>query len=393
MKKRLKKIAKETMLFIYKIMEKLLPVQNNVVVFNSSMGRNYTGNPRYIYEYMVEKGLDKKYKCIWFFETLPQTLPGRCKIVRFKRLKYFYYMSIAKTWVFDCRQPDFLIKKKNAAYIQTWHGTPLKKLALDMDSVSMAEDKDIAVYKEKFYRNAMTWDYLIAQNDFSANIFKKAFGFEKTMLTIGYPRNDILIHKNNEKYIAALKKELSLPKDKKIILYAPTWRDNEFYSSGKYKFNPHMDFQLLKKALSDKYCIIVKYHYLVKDLVDWSLYSDFIYDFDMEYDISLLYLVSDMLITDYSSVMFDYSILKRPMLFYCYDYDNYKNNLRGFYFDFEKEAPGPISYVTEELIQDILNYDSEKYRQRYEAFTKKYNRAEHGTACKEVCSLIQKVNK
>lgn len=393
MKKQLKKIAKETMLFIYKIMAKLLPVQNNVVVFNSSMGRNYTGNPRYIYEYMVEKGLDKKYKCIWFFETLPQTLPGLCKIVRFKRLKYFYYMSIAKTWVFDCRQPDFLIKKKNVAYIQTWHGTPLKKLALDMDSVSMAEDKDIAVYKEKFYQNAMTWDYLIAQNDFSANIFKKAFGFEKTMLTIGYPRNDILIHKNNEKYIASLKKELSLPKDKKIILYAPTWRDNEFYSSGKYKFNPHMDFQLLKKALSDKYSIIVKYHYLVKDLVDWSPYSDFIYDFDLEHDISLLYLVSDMLITDYSSVMFDYSILKRPMLFYCYDYDNYKNNLRGFYFDFEKEAPGPISYVTEELIQDILNYDSERYRQRYEAFTKKYNRAEHGTACKEICSLIQKVNK
>lgn len=302
-------------------------------------------------------------------------------------------MSIAKIWVFDCRQPDFLIKKKNVVYIQTWHGTPLKKLALDMDSVSMAEDKDIAAYKEKFYKNAMTWDYLIAQNDFSARIFRSAFGFEKNMLTIGYPRNDVLIGKNNENYIAFLKKELSLPKDKKIILYAPTWRDNEFYSSGKYKFNPHMDFDLLKEKLSDEYCMIVKYHYLVKDLIDWSPYKGFIYDFDLNYDISLLYLAADLLITDYSSVMFDYSILKRPMLFYCYDYDNYKDNLRGFYFDFEKEAPGPISYKTQELIEDILQYDRVKYIKQYERFSDKYNKAENGTACKEICSLIEKINK
>lgn len=393
MKKQIKKAAKTIMLFGYKIMTKLLPVQKDVIVFNSSMGRNYTGNPRYIYEYMVEKGLDEKYKCVWFFECLPKALPGHCKIIRFKRLKYFYYMSIAKIWVFDCRQPDFLIKKKNVVYIQTWHGTPLKKLALDMDSVSMAEDKDIAAYKEKFYKNAMTWDYLIAQNDFSAKIFRSAFGFEKNMLTIGYPRNDVLIGKNNENYIAFLKKELSLPKDKKIILYAPTWRDNEFYSSGKYKFNPHMDFDLLKEKLSDEYCMIVKYHYLVKDLIDWSPYKGFIYDFDLNYDISLLYLAADLLITDYSSVMFDYSILKRPMLFYCYDYDNYKDNLRGFYFDFEKEAPGPISYKTQELIEDILQYDRVKYIKQYERFSDKYNKAENGTACKEICSLIEKINK
>lgn len=393
MKKELKKVAKSVMLFCYRIMAGLLPIDNKVIVFNSSMGRNYTGNPRYIYEYMVEKGLDKQYKCIWFFESLPKQLPGDCKIVRFKRVKYFYYMAIAKTWVFDCRQPDFLVKKKNVTYIQTWHGTPLKKLALDMDSVSMAEDNDIEKYKNKFYQNAQTWDYLIAQNDFSAKIFRKAFGFEKEMLTIGYPRNDILIRNNTKEYIESLKKELKLPMDKKVILYAPTWRDDEFYGSGRYKFNPHIDFDLLKERLEDEYCIIVKYHYLVKDLVDWSPYKGFIFDCDLNYDISLLYLVSDILITDYSSVMFDYSILKRPMFFYCYDYDNYKNNLRGFYFDFEKEAPGPISYETSELIQDIRSYDARKYSEKYCAFSKKYNDAESGTASEKICKLIKETSK
>ena len=91
--------------------------------------------------------------------------------------------------------------------------------------------------------------------------------------------------------------------------------------------------------------------------------------------------------------MFDYSILKRPMLFYCYDYDNYKNNLRGFYFDFEEEAPGPISYQTSELIQDILQYDSRKYDEKYRAFSEKYNEVESGTASEKICKIIEEASR
>ena len=132
----------------------------------------------------------------------------------------------------------YIIKRKGCTYIQTWHGTPLKKLALDLEAVFMAGEKDISDYKRNFYNNAQTWDYLISQNSYSTEIFRRAFGFTKEILEIGYPRNDILFHKNNKEDIEKIKKELGLPLDKKIILYAPTWRDNEFHGNGRYKFNP-----------------------------------------------------------------------------------------------------------------------------------------------------------
>lgn len=373
----------------YKIMVAVFPVNKRIILFESNLGRNYTGNPRAIYEEMVRLGLDKSYHCYFVLENTKTEICGAAKKIKRNRLRYFFYYAIAGIWISDSRLPRYLIKRPQCIYIQTWHGTPLKKLGLDMDSVFMAGETGIDNYKKNFYENAQTWDYLIAQNNFSAHIFRRAFGFDKEVLEIGYPRNDVLFTKNNDKDILELKKQLGLPLNKQIIIYAPTWRDNEFYGKGRYKFNPPLDFHMLQQELKDDFVLIVKYHYLIMDQIDWTLYQDFIYSYDMGYDISDLYLVSDMLITDYSSVMFDYSILKRPMLFYCYDLEDYKDNLRGFYFDFLEEAPGPITLTTNELIREIKEYDSSKYIEKQEAFIKKYNHADDGTASKRMVKLIQ----
>ena len=125
------------------------------------------------------------------------------------------------------------------------------------------------------------------------------------------------------------------------------------------------------------------------DAIDWSPYEGFIYHFDQSRDIAELFLVSDILVTDYSSVMFDYSIMNRPMFFFAYDFYKYKNELRGFYFSYSKEMPGPISTTTEELIDDIRNYDPEVYAERYEKFKKKYNTIDDGNASSRVLDLIQ----
>lgn len=387
--KKIRAFIKATVVLGYKIMVKLLPVSKNIVVFNSSMGMNYTGNPRYIYEKMVELGLDKKWKCIWFFENGTTKVPGNGNVVVYGRMKYLYYMAIAKAWVFDCRQPEFLIKRKQTCYIQTWHGTPLKKLAADMDDVFMVEGKDIEAYHQGFLNNAKSWDYLISQNPFSTTVFRRAFGFQKQMIESGYPRNDILFSHNNGATIQQLKQKLNLPLDKKVILYAPTWRDDEFYEQKKYKFNPKLDFHKMQEELSNEYVMIVKYHYLVQDAIDWSPYKGFIYQCDKSYDISWLYLVADQLITDYSSVMFDYSILKRPIFFFAYDLENYKNNLRGFYFDLLEEAPGPISLTTEQLIEQIKGYQQEEHQEKYSAFSKKYNPFDNGHASEQVIKILK----
>lgn len=393
MKQYIKKIIKFFIIMIYRIETVVLKVNPNIIVFESNLGRNYTGNPRCIYEEMVARGLDKSYKCYVILEDMTTQVPGNAIKVKRTRIQYFYILAKAGVIVSDSRMPKYIIKRKGVTYIQTWHGTPLKKLALDMDAVSMAGEKDIETYKYNFVKNAATWDYLISQNTFSTNIFRQAFAYYKKILEIGYPRNDILVKKNNPNDILELKKKLGLPLNKKIILYAPTWRDDEFYDKGEYKFASKLDFDMAKKELSDEYIFIVKYHYLVQDKIDWSSYEGFIYNYDMTYDISFLYLVSDLLITDYSSVMFDYSLLRRPILFYTYDLEKYKNELRGFYFDLTKEAPGPIATTTRELIDNINNYNSLEYQEAYDAFHDKYNHVDDGTASAQVVDLILTLKK
>lgn len=385
----LKNTIKGIILVVYHLCIKLFPVQKDIILFESNLGRNYTGNPRAIYEEMVRQGLDKKYRCYVILEDTSTKIPGAAKKVKRTRLQYFFLFAIAGIWVSDSRFPKYIKKRKECRYIQTWHGTPLKKLALDMDTVFMAGESGIDDYKKNFYENAQTWDYLLSQNRYSTEIFRRAFGFQKEILEIGYPRNDVLFQKNNEDDIRKLKQQLGLPLDKKIILYAPTWRDNEFYGQGKYKFNPPMDFRKLQEELSDDYCMIVKYHYLVMDQINWEPYRGFIYSYDMSYDIATLYLVSDLLITDYSSVMFDYNLLQRPMFFYCYDLEEYKDTLRGFYFDFLEEAPGPVVLTTKDLIHAIEQYKPSDYEEKQKAFTQKYNHVDDGKASKKIVKLIE----
>ena len=384
-------MLKKIVLFCYKLCTKMVSVNRRVLLFESNLGRNYTGNPRAIYEEMVRQGLDRKYRCYFILEDVTTKIPGSARKIRRNRFRYFLLFAQAGIWISDSRLPKYIIKRPGCTYIQTWHGTPLKKLALDMDTVYMAGETGIEEYKRNFRENTSTWDYLISQNSFSTAIFRRAFDFRKEILEIGYPRNDILFRMNHEKEIVKLKKELGLPLDKRIILYAPTWRDNEFYGNGKYKFNPRIDFSMLKEELGRDTVMIVKYHYLVMDQIDWSTYGDFIRSYDMSYDISVLYLVSDLLITDYSSVMFDYSLLRRPMFFYCYDLEEYRSDLRGFYFNLLEEAPGPVVKTTEELLQAIRTYDSREYQSRYDAFHTKYNHADNGTAAQKVVSLIEEL--
>lgn len=389
----MKAIIEKVVLSGYWLLTKILPVNKKKILFESNLGRNYTGNPRAIYEEMIRQGLDRTYRCYFILEDRNTKLPGSAKKIKRNRFRYFFLFATAGIWVCDSRLPRYIIKRRGVTYIQTWHGTPLKKLALDMDTVYMAGETGIESYKKNFYDNTRTWDYLISQNHFSTEVFQRAFAFDKQILEIGYPRNDVLFQGNEKDYIYKLKEKLNLPLDKRIILYAPTWRDNEFYGNGRYKFNPKVDFDLLQQGLSKDTVLIVKYHYLIMDQVDWSPYEGFIYSYDMSYDISTLYLVSDMLITDYSSVMFDYSLLKRPMVFYCYDLEEYKDTLRGFYFDFLAEAPGPVAKTTEELITAVEHYQSDPYQEKYEAFIEKYNHADDGQASKKVVQLIEESRK
>ncbi|ADC48041.1 CDP-glycerol:poly(glycerophosphate) glycerophosphotransferase [Methanobrevibacter ruminantium M1] len=385
--------AKRSARALYYIGSYIIPANEKIILFESSNGRNYTGNPKYIYEEIVSQGLDKEYKCVWSFMHPDKKIPGNAIQAKRSFFKFLYYTLRSGTWIFDSRHLYYLKKNKKTKYIQTWHGTPLKKLALDMDYIDMSGNQDIEAYHEEFRKNTSAWQYLISQNEYSSNIFRRAFDFKGEMLEIGYPRNDILVNKDNEKDIDEIKTRLNIPKDKKIILYAPTWRDNQFYTKGQYKFATEMDFDRLYEEFSDDYALIIKFHYLVKENMDWSKYNDFIIECDADWDIQELYLISDMMITDYSSVMFDYSILKRPMIFFAYDLDDYKNNLRDFYFDMVEDVPGPICQTNEELVDFIKNYSENAYKntfgEKYEKWNDKFNQFDDGKASQKIINLIK----
>ena len=249
-------------------------------------------------------------------------------------------------------------------------------------------------YKRNFYMQSRRWDYLISANQYSTEIFKRAFLFEKEMLEYGYPRNDILYQKNNKEDILEYKKKLNLPLDKKVILYAPTWRDDEFYGAGRYKFSLKLDLDKMKENFEKDYVILLRMHYFIADSLDLEPYHGFAYDFSNYDDIAELYLVSDILITDYSSVFFDYANLKRPILFFAYDLEKYRDKLRGFYLDIENDVPGPILKTTEEVVSAIRNIDKVKksYERKYESFYNKFCSWDDGRASERTVKKVFGIN-
>lgn len=367
----------------------IFPKDKKLIMFESFNGRQCSDNPRAIYEYLHTHY--PEYKMVWSADRrfLNQFRDKDIEYIPRLSWKWFLYMARAKYWVTNSRMPLWFRKSKETVYLQTWHGTPLKKLGVDIEDVKMP-DGNTEEYKKNFVYEASKWDYLISPNHYSSKIFKRAFGFEGNMIESGYPRNDFLIQNNNEETVQRLKQKANIPQDKKVILYAPTWRDNDFYDKGRYKFNLQLDLEHMRKSLGDEYVVLLRLHYLVSENLNLSNYEGFVHDFSNYEDIRDLYLLSDILITDYSSVFFDFSILEKPILFYTYDLEEYRDELRGFYFDFETRAPGPLLQTTEEIIhhiQHIEDVDS-AYRTIRKEFKQQFSSLEDGNATARVVDEV-----
>ena len=370
------------------IMIGLLPARKYSIVFESFLGKQFSDNPRAIYEYMKEHY--PEYKLYWSVDPrfIDNFKDKGVNIVPRLSIKWLLIMASAKYWVSNSRMPLWIPKPKHTVYLQTWHGTPLKKLAADMDDVFMP-GTNIENYKRNFLKESANWDYLISPNPYSTKIFRRAFAFKKEMIESGYPRNDFLYNANNEKEILALKKKYQIPTDKKVILYAPTWRDDQYFEKGKYKFDLKLDLKHMQEQLGDQYIVLLRLHYLIANHIDVSEYKGFAFDFSHHEDIRELYMVSDLLITDYSSVFFDYANLKRPMIFFVYDIEDYRDRLRGFYFDFEEKAPGPLVKTTEEVIEEINKLEKNKRLPRnFDEFYETFCSWEDGNATKRVVETV-----
>lgn len=392
-----KKIAGKMIRQGYKMVYRHIPVDDKIMIFISFHGRGYSDNPRAIYEKILQDPRFEGYRFIWFIKNhkKKQLQIPKAEIKEYFSIPYFYYMSKAKYWIINCKMPLYIFKKTSQIYLQTWHGTPLKRLAHDID---VSEDTT-------FYRSGISYDamcqsydvdvkrynYMISPNAFCTRVFPSAFGIDtKRLIETGYPRNDKIANATQED-MNAIKKRLGIPLDKKVILYAPTWRDNSYVAAG-YTFELKADFHLWKELLPEDTVVLFKPHYLIINRFenDESL-NGFLYSIPADEDINDLYIISDILITDYSSVFFDYAILKRPMYFYMYDIEEYANDLRGFYLDIYKDLPGKIYTTEEELLKAVKqgDYDYEKLDQ----FRKTFNNLDDGKASQRVVDILYKAGK
>lgn len=365
-----------------------MPFKENWIVFESFMGRNYSGQPKYIYQYLQEHYGDK-YTYIWSVDKKGIKIDGKHKTCKRWGLRYYYYLNRSKYWVTNMRQPLSIPRREGTICLATWHGTPLKRLVFDMEDLYSSTPH----YKDVVYRQTRGWDYLLSDNPYSTEKFQRCFLVDREqILESGYPANDPMYAPDREERAAKIKAKLGISPDKKVIMYAPTWRDDNFHEKGKYGFDLELDINRLKKEFGDEYVLLLRMHYFVVDRFDMTQFGDFTVDVCNYDDITELYLISDILMTDYSSVFFDYANLKRPMLFFMYDLEKYRDVLHGFYLDIEKELPGPILMTNDDVVEAIKNIDkvSEKYADKYKEFYDRFCCIDDGHASQRVVEEVFK---
>lgn len=371
----------------YKVTTK---VDNKMIIFEAYQGRNYACSPKEIYLKMIDDPRFKDFKFIWCFKDTCRNLNNKNTIIiKSKSNKYYKYFSKSKYWIVNSLLEEAIKPKKNQVFLQCWHGTPLKKLRYDIEHDGVLNDtKEI---KKRNDIDTRRFTYFISPSKFATKCFTSAFNLKKLnkeniIIEKGYPRNDYLYNYKSDD-VEILKKKLNIPKNKKVILYAPTFRDNQHESGLGYTYSLGLDIKNLYENLKDEYVILFRTHYFVSNTINFEEYKGFIYDVSKYDDVSRLYIISDLLITDYSSVFFDYANLKRPIIFYMYDLDEYKNKLRDFYINLD-ELPGPILENEKDLLKEIKNYSFDKYKSKYEKFNKKFNYLDDGNASDRVIDVV-----
>jgi CDP-glycerol glycerophosphotransferase len=277
-------------------------------------------------------------------------------------------------------------KKPGATYLQTWHGTPLKRIHRD---VLWAPEGRL----DRLDGDVAQWDVLLSPNAASTPLLRQAFRYDGEVLETGYPRNDVLSAPDRDRRRAEVRTALGLAAGQRAVLYAPTWRDDAVFAEGGKDFMLGLDPGRVADGLAgaDGVLLLRLHHELTARSA--AIDHPRVREVSRHPDISDLYLAADALVTDYSSVMFDFAITGRPIVFYAYDLDDYRDRLRGFYFPLEPEAPGPVVTTEDALIAALTDLPgvAAAHADRYERFRARYCHLEDGHATERVLDRLAAV--
>ena len=381
----------------------------HLVVFEAFGGRSYACSPKAIYEQMCADARFDDWELCWSFQKKVMNrieeegrscigLNERARIVMRGSKEYFDVFEHAKYWVQNNRVPEYVVPRDDQVYVQCWHGTPLKRLGFDVPEQGGGALNSAHELAQRFAMDAEKWTYLLSPSAFTSEHLCDAFGLapEKragVVIEEGYPRNDsiraTLDAPDAAERLAAMKERLGVPADKKLLLFAPTWRDDQYEDGVGYTMDAIIDLDELQARLGREWAVLLRMHYYIANKLDFSAWEGFVYDVSKADDINELYCIADVLCTDYSSVFFDYANTARPLVFYWPDREHYENDLHGFYIDADT-LPGPKCATATQLCDELDNIDSwqERYGTEYTAFCQTYCAKDDGHAAARVVERV-----
>lgn len=365
---------------------RLFPLQNKVVA-TTFRGKKYGDNSQYILECIHSK--NPNIKLVWLKNpNYNYSLPPYIRSVSFyDQWKKTYELATAKVWINTHRMEYNVRKREKQLFINTWHGgLGIKKIEGDVPNV-LKKTKNV----KEIQNTSKIVDLFISNSDHLTRIYRSAFKFSKTVWKCGYPKNDKLLSDKSQ-YREKIRNFFSLDKTTRLFLYAPTFRDS-LENDGCFDKKPYdIDFSLLKKELESswggKWEILVRWHPVMLNRVGpvQKIYGNSVIDASNYPDTQDLIMGSDVLLSDYSSCIFDAALVSIPCFIYATDFDDYKKD-RGVYYELHEL---PFSYATnnEQLIANIHNFDPITFNEKWQHFAKKTGLHETGHATQDIAYII-----
>jgi CDP-glycerol glycerophosphotransferase len=352
------------------------PVDPQLAVFAAYWFRSYACNPRAVYEQLRRDA--PHVRAVWVVEDrVAGGVPDGVVTVRPGSLRYFAVLARARWLVNNVNLPGHYVKRRGTTFLQTHHGTPLKKMGLD------TLHHGGAVRKPAYYRRAIerseAWDLVLSSNRHSTEVWRRAFPVAADIIEYGYPRNDALVRASAADRTAA-RRRLGIDDDRRVVLFAPTFRDR-----GR-PFDPRFDLGAFLDALTGDTTLLLRSHYFLANTVDAGG-DPRVIDVSGVPDANPLCLAADVLVTDYSSIAVDFALLDRPIVLYVPDLDSYARD-RGLYLDLTVDRPGPIARTADELVSAVNEAHLPEHREAAARFRRRLGELDDGRAAERVVSRV-----
>ncbi|MFU0826233.1 MAG: CDP-glycerol glycerophosphotransferase, TagB/SpsB family [Lachnoclostridium sp.] len=392
MRNRIKRILPKQVLEILKLLRyyyivflfhifHLFPISKTKIVICNVWG--FGDNAKYVAEELARRKANHPELDIIFITNHPKSAyaPKGITVRKTNTPKAIFALATARIWVDNNRKENYIRKRKGQFYIQTWHGgIALKKIEKDY------KDRLGHKYVANAKRDSAMTDLYISNSNFCTNMYRKSFWYQGEILECGSPRNDILLSPS-ETVNQEVRKRLGIKEGIKIAIYAPTYREGEG-NTKPYELDFEMLLKTIKERFGGNWVIAVRLHPLVSGQSGFISYNNRVINATYYRDIYELMSAADLLITDYSNLMFEFSFMKKPVFLYASDVKKYEKE-RGFYFEY-RSLPYQIALTDCELMENIKNFDYEKYQENVEKFLSKLAIYENGNASKCVADRILK---